>query len=96
VEDTMQYFYKMADGREHGPKFNIGFFNRVFEGLTEAGRIDDALKVYGRMPDKEIKPNTTTFENACQSLMQRRELGSSKGPSDGHGKGWYCASSRVP
>jgi pentatricopeptide repeat protein len=95
VEDTMQYFYKMADGREHGPKFNIGFFNRVFEGLTEAGRIDDALKVYGRMPDKEIKPNTTTFENACQSLMQRRELGSSKGPSDGHGKGWYCASSRV-
>jgi pentatricopeptide repeat protein len=56
VDDTMQYFYKMADGREHGPKFNIGFFKRMFEGLTEAGRIDDALKVYGRMTDKEIPP----------------------------------------
>lgn len=74
VDDTMQYFYKMADGREHGPKFNIGFFNRMFEGLTEAGRIDDALKVYGRMPDKEIKPNTTTFEILVKALCKEREL----------------------
>ena len=74
VEDTMQYFYKMADGREHGPKFNIGFFNRMFEGLTEAGRIDDALKVYGRMPDKEIKPNTATFEILVKALCKEGDL----------------------
>jgi len=74
VEDTMQYFYKMADGREHGPKFNIGFFNRMFEGLTEAGQIDDALKVYGRMPDKEIKPNTITFEILVKALCKEGNL----------------------
>uniref|UniRef100_A0A0E0IUG0 Pentacotripeptide-repeat region of PRORP domain-containing protein n=2 Tax=Oryza nivara TaxID=4536 RepID=A0A0E0IUG0_ORYNI len=74
VDDTIQYFYKMADGREHGPKFNIGFFNRMFEGLTEAGRMDDALKVYGRMPDKEIKPNTTTFETLVNALCKEGDL----------------------
>ncbi|KAL6640956.1 hypothetical protein ACP70R_019137 [Stipagrostis hirtigluma subsp. patula] len=74
VDDTMQYFYKMADGREHGPKFNIGFFNRMFEGLTEAGRLDDALKVYGRMPDKEIKPNTTTFEVLVKAFCKEGDL----------------------
>jgi pentatricopeptide repeat protein len=74
VEDTMQYFYKMADGREHGPKFNIGFFNRMFEGLTEAGWIDDALKVYGRVPDKEIKPNTATFEILVKALCKEGDL----------------------
>jgi pentatricopeptide repeat protein len=74
VEDTMQYFYKMADGREHGPKFNISFFNLMFEGLTEAGRIDDALKVYGRMPDKEIKPNAATFEILVKALCKEGDL----------------------
>ncbi|XP_047065217.1 pentatricopeptide repeat-containing protein At1g10270-like [Lolium rigidum] len=74
VDDTLQYFYKMADGREHGPKFNIGFFNRMFQGLSEAGRVDDALKVYGRMPDKEIKPNTTTFEILVKALCKEGEL----------------------
>ncbi|KAK3163334.1 hypothetical protein QOZ80_1AG0002250 [Eleusine coracana subsp. coracana] len=53
VDDTMQYFYKMADGREHGPKFNIGFFNRMFEGLTEVGRIDDASKDADRQEEIE-------------------------------------------
>jgi pentatricopeptide repeat protein len=70
----MQYFYKMADGREHGPKFNISFFNLMFEGLTEAGRIDDALKVYRRMPDKEIKPNTTTFDILVKALCKEGNL----------------------
>jgi pentatricopeptide repeat protein len=79
VEDTMQYFYKMADGREHGPKFNIGFFNYMFEGLTEAGRIDDALKVYGRMPDKEIKPNTTTFVILVKALCKEGNLDQARG-----------------
>jgi pentatricopeptide repeat protein len=64
----------MADGREHGPKFNIGFFNRMFQGLSEAGRIDDALKVYGRMHDKEIKPNKTTFEILVNTLCKEGEL----------------------
>ncbi|CAL4963231.1 unnamed protein product [Urochloa decumbens] len=74
VEDTMQYFYKMADGREHRPKFNIGFFNRMFEGLMQAGRVDDALKVYGRMPDKEIKPNAATFEILVKALCEEGDL----------------------
>ncbi|GJN22917.1 hypothetical protein PR202_gb10526 [Eleusine coracana subsp. coracana] len=74
VDDTMQYFYKMADGRAHGPKFNIGFFNRMLQGLTEAGRIGDALNVYGRMPDKEIKPNTTTFDILVKALCKERYL----------------------
>ncbi|CAO2190626.1 unnamed protein product [Urochloa humidicola] len=74
VEDTMQYFYKMADGREHGPKFNIGFFNRMFVGLTEAGRVADALKVYGRMPDKEIKPNAKTFEILVKAVCKEGDL----------------------
>lgn len=74
VDDTLKYFYKMADGREHGPKFNIGFFNRMFGGLSEAGRIDDALKVYGRMSDKEIKSNTTTFEILVNALCKTGEL----------------------
>jgi pentatricopeptide repeat protein len=79
VEDTMEYFYKMADGKQHGPKFNIGFFNRMFEGLTEAGRIDDALKVYGRMPDKEIKPNMTTFEILIKALCKEGDLDQARG-----------------
>ncbi|KAI5010111.1 hypothetical protein ZWY2020_012248 [Hordeum vulgare] len=74
VDDTMQYFHKMADGREHGPKFNIAFFNRMFQGLTEAGRIDDALKVYGRMSDKEIKPSTGTFEILVKASCKEGEL----------------------
>jgi pentatricopeptide repeat protein len=74
VEDTMQYFHKMADGREHGPKFNIAFFNRMFEGLTEGGRIEDALKVYGRMSDKEIKPSATTFEILVKAACKEGEL----------------------
>ncbi|VAH53453.1 unnamed protein product [Triticum turgidum subsp. durum] len=74
VDDTMQYFHKMADGREHGPKFNIAFFDRMFQGLTVAGRIDDALKVYGRMPDKEIKPSTATFEILVKASCKEGEL----------------------
>lgn len=74
VEDAIQYFYKMADGREHGPKFNIGFFNRMFSGLTEADRVDDALKVYRRMPDKEIKPNIITFEILVKALCKQGDL----------------------
>lgn len=79
VEDTLEYFYKMADEKPHGPKFNIGFFNRMFEGLTEAGRIDDALKVYGRMPDKEIKPNMTTFEILVKALCKEEDLDQARG-----------------
>jgi pentatricopeptide repeat protein len=52
----------------------ISFFNLMFEGLTEAGRIDDALKVYGRVPDKEMKPKTATFEILVKALCKEGDL----------------------
>jgi pentatricopeptide repeat protein len=36
--------------------------------------VEDALKVYARLPDKEIKPNATTFEILVKALCKEGKL----------------------
>ncbi|KAG8085315.1 hypothetical protein GUJ93_ZPchr0010g7424 [Zizania palustris] len=36
--------------------------------------MDDALEVYGRMSEKEIKPNTTTFDILVNALCKQGNL----------------------
>ncbi|GJN38075.1 hypothetical protein PR202_gb27084 [Eleusine coracana subsp. coracana] len=68
VDDTMQYFYKMADGREHGPKFygrmpdkeikpNITTFDLLVKALCKEGNLDRARDVVVGMARGGVVPS---------------------------------------
>ncbi|XP_077249725.1 glutamine-rich protein 23 [Tasmannia lanceolata] len=72
VDDALRCFNKMVG--EAGLKAEVGFYNKVFGGLVEKGRVEDAVEVFGRMAEREVKPDSMSYEIVVIGLCKESRL----------------------
>ncbi|KAL5993261.1 Pentatricopeptide repeat-containing protein [Asimina triloba] len=76
VDDVLRLFHKMVG--EPGLKADVGFYNKVFEGLIERERAEQAVGFLGRMAERELKPDSRTYEILISGLCKEGRLDQSR------------------
>ncbi|KAL6003158.1 Pentatricopeptide repeat-containing protein [Asimina triloba] len=76
ADDVLRLFEKMVG--ETGLKADIGFYNKVFDGLVERGRAEDAVGFLGRMIEREVKPDLRSYEILINGLCKEGRLDQSR------------------
>lgn len=76
IDEVLRKFNAMLF--EHNLKANPCFFNMVFDGLLKNGRIEEAADILLRMGDRDVKPDTTTYELVITALCIEGRLDRSR------------------
>lgn len=76
VDEVLRKFNAMLF--EHNLKANPRFFNMVFDGLLQNGRIEEAGDILLRMGDREVKPDAMTYELVIMVLCKEGKLDRSR------------------
>lgn len=72
VDDVLRLFGKMVG--EAGLKADVGFCNKVLDGLVANDRIGEAVEIYGKMAERELKPDLRTYEILVTGLCKEGRL----------------------
>lgn len=76
TDDALEYFKKTIESSAGSPGFrvDVGFYNMMFEGLVKAGRTNQALETFGKMWERGLKPNRTSYEVLVTQLCKEGNL----------------------
>ncbi|MCL7042225.1 hypothetical protein MKW94_009884 [Papaver nudicaule] len=66
VDDAVQFFNRMLFDTTIRP--GKGFCDKVFDELVKRGRIEEASDIIGRMGEKDVKPDPTSYEYVMMGL----------------------------
>jgi len=87
VDDVLKYFGKMMSTDDQGfnaVKFDLRLYNKTFDGLVKARYIPQAMEIFYKMREKEMKPelkpdlkprpDSFTFETLIGGLCKEGDL----------------------
>ncbi|OVA10207.1 Pentatricopeptide repeat [Macleaya cordata] len=72
VDDAIQMFKKMLFETSLRP--GMGFCDKVFDELIKNGRLEEASDIIGRMGEKNVKPDPTSYEVVIMGLKEAGRL----------------------
>ena len=74
ITDALNLFEKMISGGESGPRISVASFNKVFEELAKASKVNSALEIFGRMREKGLRPDQTSYSILIRGLCSEMGL----------------------
>ncbi|KAG6507201.1 hypothetical protein ZIOFF_032542 [Zingiber officinale] len=76
TDSALEYFEKMikSSGESPGFRVDVGVYNMMFHGLVSAGRINQAMEVFGKMWERGIRPNQSSYEVLITAMCNEGNL----------------------
>lgn len=95
LEDAMEYFGKVVGSGEGAPKAILELYSKTFDGLVKAGRLSQAMDIFGKMGERELKPNALSYEILVTGLCKEGDLDRGRALLEEMSKGGIRASSEL-
>ncbi|KAG0502999.1 hypothetical protein HPP92_003071 [Vanilla planifolia] len=74
VEDALSYFDKLVSSGEGYPKPVREVYNKIFDGLIKDGCLGQAMDIFSKMGERELKPDAVTYEILVAGLCKAGDL----------------------
>lgn len=95
AEDAITYFDKVMGSGEGAPKALLELYNKAFDGLVRVGRLGQAMDIYDKMVEREIKRNASSYEILVTGLCKEGELNRARFLLEEMAKGGIRASNEL-